>query len=447
MTLPVPLARTLALPSLFALAGCSSLLGLDEFREGGQASGAGGNGGRGSGGDGATGGSANAGAAGNGTGGSAAAGCEADVQNDASNCGACGHVCSTNNASATQCEQGVCKPTCNRDYADCSTPDPSNADDGCEVSLQDDGQNCSSCGRDCQGGECSAGVCQPLVLYEGVSGGRGIDVTDQEVIFSDDNDGRVYAIPKAGGSLRTVADGQAEAWYVKVDGSSAYWTLNRLSTGGISSGPVAGGTIDALVTGIDSPDSLAVGGGYVFYAPSGGNLFSVLSNGGAPVDLQFTGNAPFYYNGWLYFVSSASNGSVQRTSTSGGTPIDYATNLGLSYARYLFLEADVAVFAVANPKSEIYSVSQGGTPVALSDGHLASTMIVSNGWVFWSEWGTPSLPTLPGTIWGVSTTGGQPVALTDQGGFGINMAADDNAVYYSTSLKQNTYSILKIARP
>ncbi|MEZ4370933.1 MAG: hypothetical protein R3B07_08905 [Polyangiaceae bacterium] len=457
------MTRVLSVTSLVSLAvliGCSSLIGLDEFHEGSSAGGTGAVGGTGaSGGSSGQGGSGNQGGAagssagtsnggtsGGGMGGTAGS-CTADIDNDENNCGACGHVCSTNNASSTKCDQGVCTPTCNADFDDCNTPDASTADDGCEVNLKQDGENCSTCGRSCQGGDCSAGECQPLVLYEGVSGGQGIDVTDQEVFFTDDNDGRVYAIPKSGGNVRTVADGQAKAWHLQVDGSNVFWSLDRLSTGGVSSSPVAGGSVNPVVTGVDSPESITVGGGYVFYSPLGGNLHGVLSSGGTPQDFQFPGDAPRYHNGWLYFVSSAKSGSIQRTSTSGGVPIDFATNLGLTYARYLFFDQDVAIYSVSNPKSEVYRVTDGGSPSALSDGHLASTMTASNGWVFWNERGTPQLPDLPGTVWGVPASGGTPVAITDQGGFGISIVADGDAVYYATQLRQNTYSILKIARP
>ena len=37
-------------------------------------------------------------------------GCESDVSGDASNCGACGHVCSTAGASSASCSAGSCVP-------------------------------------------------------------------------------------------------------------------------------------------------------------------------------------------------------------------------------------------------------------------------------------------------------------------------------------------------
>src|SRR5262245_30712562 len=40
----------------------------------------------------------------------------------------------------------------------------SNPATGCEADLANDSKNCGACKHDCQGGDCKAGVCQPVVI-------------------------------------------------------------------------------------------------------------------------------------------------------------------------------------------------------------------------------------------------------------------------------------------
>lgn len=86
-------------------------------------------------------------------------GCEVNVVSDTSNCGNCGHVCSTNHAS-TSCSAAACVVnSCNVGYADCDN----NAINGCEIDTVNDPANCGSCGFACSGGtpNCSGSVCVP----------------------------------------------------------------------------------------------------------------------------------------------------------------------------------------------------------------------------------------------------------------------------------------------
>jgi hypothetical protein len=72
-------------------------------------------------------------------------GCETNKLSDAQNCGACGTICTTNNASATACANGSCKPTCKAGFGDCDN----NGTNGCETNTTSDANNCGSCGMKC----------------------------------------------------------------------------------------------------------------------------------------------------------------------------------------------------------------------------------------------------------------------------------------------------------
>ncbi|MBL8604041.1 MAG: hypothetical protein JNK72_19090 [Myxococcales bacterium] len=89
--------------------------------------------------------------------GNAANGCETNLTNTVSACGACGNVCSFANATPA-CAGGACTlATCNDGFRSCDN-DPRN---GCEVDLRSDARNCGACGNVCASGSiCVAGTCQ-----------------------------------------------------------------------------------------------------------------------------------------------------------------------------------------------------------------------------------------------------------------------------------------------
>jgi Stigma-specific protein, Stig1 len=82
-------------------------------------------------------------------------GCEADVEADPSNCGACGEVCQSGEHASPACGSAKCSVMCDAGFADCDGV----ADNGCETSLFNDSANCGACGNDCGGYVCVAGAC------------------------------------------------------------------------------------------------------------------------------------------------------------------------------------------------------------------------------------------------------------------------------------------------
>jgi hypothetical protein len=80
-----------------------------------------------------------------------------DTMSTVQNCGGCGIVCFTPNATPV-CTAGVCAiGACNSGFVDCNGL----ATDGCEVNVMTDPANCGACGNACsQGQSCVNGTCQ-----------------------------------------------------------------------------------------------------------------------------------------------------------------------------------------------------------------------------------------------------------------------------------------------
>ena len=76
-------------------------------------------------------------------------GCETNLANDVTSCGACGNNCDaqlTPNVADAGCGSGSCEVgTCNSPFGDCDT----RWDDGCETNLTDTETSCGACGYDC----------------------------------------------------------------------------------------------------------------------------------------------------------------------------------------------------------------------------------------------------------------------------------------------------------
>ena len=82
-----------------------------------------------------------------------ATGCEVNLQNDAQNCGSCGNVCPGGATAA--CTNGMCGLNCAAGTADCNNSPA----DGCEVNTQTDEMHCGACNHACSNTNASATVC------------------------------------------------------------------------------------------------------------------------------------------------------------------------------------------------------------------------------------------------------------------------------------------------
>ena len=75
-------------------------------------------------------------------------GCETHTAADTSNCGACGTICSATGIASNSCTNGSCTGTCNANLANCNGTKQAN---GCNVNLLSDAANCGACGTSCSG--------------------------------------------------------------------------------------------------------------------------------------------------------------------------------------------------------------------------------------------------------------------------------------------------------
>jgi hypothetical protein len=255
--------------------------------------------------------------------GDATNGCEAPVEKDPANCGACGNVCGSANADSSTCAQGQCLIECAAGFGDCDGIDAN----GCEQALSD-AEHCGECGRDCKGGACSAGVCQPVTLATGLNNPSALAVTSGLVYVATNHQDcssgttcstvrELRSVPKTGGAPTTVLGKSGDIYDLDVGDSE---TLYFASSGDLYSlhqgqtSPAKLGDADAKVAAADSTS---------VYFPSNGRLSRLSVTGGAASDLVQNGVRDWnvaLQGASVIFVGSANGDTIFSVPKAGGTP-------------------------------------------------------------------------------------------------------------------------------
>ncbi len=131
-----------------------------------------------------------------------------------------------------------------------------------------DGSNCGSCGHDCLGGACTAGVCQPVLLVDNLDNPSALAVNADSLFFTDASG--VESAPLAGGMPKSLYQGAAKL--VAADQNYVYSATNEELE--IRRIPLSGGTTTDIV-GVPNVLALAVYADYVYEANLNGDICRV----------------------------------------------------------------------------------------------------------------------------------------------------------------------------
>lgn len=244
-------------------------------------------------------------------------GCETNLNEATSHCGACNNHCGYANGTPS-CSGGACSIQCNTNWGDC---DGINGN-GCETNLTNNSSHCGTCGHDCLGGGCSTSRCTAWTLATTTNYPSRIAVGATHVYYAEKTG--IYRVPLAGGVPEfLVASSQASS--LAIDTTYVYWsTLKNTADNAVYRAPLAGGTPYTIQANIAYPRDVAVDDSFVYWCYENGidrrsktstTVTHVLS--GQKVDEIELGQNN------VYFVEGSADGTVGWVAKTGGP----ATNL------------------------------------------------------------------------------------------------------------------------
>jgi hypothetical protein len=314
--------------------------------------------------------------------------CETNVNSDPGNCGACGTVCPGAPHATPYCFVGQCAYACEQSFGDCN----GKPEDGCEVNLLNDKQNCGACRISCGDTECSNGGCQCA----------GTSVEPKKIPLD------MYIVFDQSGSMKDMVTGGTK-WDV-IKGALSTFAQNGASAG-ISVGL---GYFPAVIAG--APTGCTVDADCGNYGPCTGGLI----NGNmhflgvcAKADQCQPGSyQPDVAVGALPGVATAIVNSLGGHSPGGGTPTYPAMQGGYDYTK---------MWAAAHPDHKTILVlatdgdPSGCDPTTNNVGTIATNLVTP------AQNGTPPILTF---VIGVGNSLGSLNQIASAGGTGMAFIVD-----------------------
>lgn len=325
-------------------------------------------------------------------------------------------------------------PPCENGKAECDG-DPSN---GCE-DLSTDSKHCGACGRDCLGGVCNVGTCEPVILAEDVGLVFAMVMADG-YLFGTTWDGSVWKVPVQGcgdpaGCAAYLSVGEQDLRDMAVKDGFLYYTnngassLRRIGSDGTGACDVA--------TELEDPAGVAVDDTHVYWSERAGNVVKRAPKGCFPTAVEvIVPNTPtpwmlalddtglYWTNRSGDLVSWASaTGKEAGVVWSGATPGDCLFGLALDDAWVYwrdgeFSPGDGTGRVVRAPKDR-----SGNMQVLAENQSEPRTLAVDSTSAYW---------TVPEAVRVVKKSGGSVRTLASGFNSPHGIVVDAKAVYFGT---------------
>jgi hypothetical protein len=156
------------------------------------------------------------------------------------------------------CVSGQCGGVCAQGFHSCG---------GNCVDQNNDASNCGACGHGCDGGICVAGQCTTSAAIQVVSVSAQDIAVDGSNLYLADKSNNVLQFDKSTFAKTIIAGSQATPWHVTVDSSFVYWT-SKLG-GAVLRAPIGGGAFKVLYSA-NSPTGIAVDATNVYWTDAAG---------------------------------------------------------------------------------------------------------------------------------------------------------------------------------
>ncbi len=319
-------------------------------------------------------------------------------------------------------DAAVCDPP----FADCNG-DPS---DGCETNLQQAPSHCGACFRGCLGAACVDGQCELVTFASGQDSPLGIAVVDNTVYWTNEgSSGTVMAQNTLMEGPVVLAAGQAFPRWITATSNEVFWT----NYAGGSQGTVMRMVLTSPTSGFPyvvakdqgGPDGIAIDPQHVYWAnfASGSNVARANKNGS-----EFSVIAPNQDNpsgvavddSRVYWTSL--DGSVRSRSKQGGDQVLHAG--GQDGPTAIAVNAGHLYWANYNGGQVMRVALPSGSPQMLyASGERAFGIAVDGQHVYWTDF-------TRGSVQRVAKAGGDAELIAEGQKNPAGIAVDDRAVYW-----------------
>lgn len=211
-----------------------------------------------------------------------------------------------------------------------AAPEPTSPCARCDglrcVDLDTDADHCGRCGHNCNGGTCANGRCQPVLVSSGngFSPGGALALGPSHAFFVNTIEGRVRAVPLAGGTPFTVADVPG-VFALAARGDDVYfatWREQAPGTDIVGRASLASGPEAEIARDHEAITSISVDASGAYWASLRGDraglhrhhdgVTTELTRLGPPSQLALDGTSVTF--------TSGSRGLVARVPKAGGPP-------------------------------------------------------------------------------------------------------------------------------
>jgi sugar lactone lactonase YvrE len=245
----------------------------------------------------------------------------------------------------------------------------------------------------------------------------------------------ITRVPLDGGSPASLATSPVPTG-LAIDSTTVYWTDEDVDGGAVLGVPKAGGTVTTLAGGLPPPGPIAVQGSAVYWASSGSggaacdagcapSVATVAKTGGA-ISTLYTGPASSFPD------AIVAHGSSVYLSTSDGRIVDIPDDGGASkLLRYELTsnegiaDDDAYVYWVNTSGNVMKIAVDGGAATVLAYSQQTGSIAVDSTGVYWPNSGDGD-----GTVMMVQLDGGAPVTIAAGLGYPQGIALGPAGIYW-----------------